>query len=304
MQDYYHPPPLDPPCSWEERLHQDCLETSASHSSMLRGLGTVGKAAGLAGFALLKSVAKAVKGKRQHDISQYFPNYTHPERDSDLLTSAPQEKLTALISNSGLSVNPQQSTGVDTSDAGLDEVPRALAAQRHAASLQQCDASAAAVGLNQQRLAAAYKAVNEQRPMPAAQHQIRAPASKAKKEMPFDPLLRPGARLNRHLHHQFSARTGRSAPDADSGPQQAPDAAVADAAAGTSAAPRHAEAQLPIIAAGSTDTAKAAVSYSTGVQSPCEVCTSTAAGQNRLPAASASGQAEPVSTEQMSLPTA
>ena len=78
---------------------------------MLRGLGTVGKAAGLAGFALLKSVAKAVKGKRQHDISQYFPNYTHPERDSDLLTSAPQEKLTALISNSGLSVNPQQSTG-------------------------------------------------------------------------------------------------------------------------------------------------------------------------------------------------
>ncbi|KAA6424392.1 MAG: CPK related kinase 1 [Trebouxia sp. A1-2] len=304
MQDDCHPPPLDPPCSWEERLHQDCPKASASRNSMLRGLSTVGKAAGLAGFAVLKSVAKAVKGKRQHDISQYFPTYTHPKQDSDLLTSTPQDKLTAVIRNPGLSVIPQQSTEVDTSDAGMDEVVRALAAQSHAAPLQRYDVSAAAMGLSQQRVAAAYKAVNEQRPMPAARHQFRAPASKAKKEMPFDPLRRPGARLNRHLHYPFSARIGRSAPDADSGPQQAPDAAVAVVAAGISAAPRHAEAQLPIIAAGSTKTAKAAVFYSTEMQSTGEVCTSTAAGQNRLPAASTTGQAEPVSTEQMSLPTA
>ena len=192
-----------------------------------------------------------------------------------------------------------------------------MLAQRRAAPLQRYDASAAAVGLNQQRLAAAYKAVNEQWPMPAAQHQIRAPASKAKKELPFDPLRRPGARLNCHLHYQFSARTGRSAPHADSGPQQAPGAAVAYAAAGPSAAAAaaateaqaavaagHAEAQLPIIASSSAETAKTAVSDSTGVTTPSEVCASTAAGQSRLPAVSAGGQAEPVSTQQSALPAA
>ena len=127
MQDHYHPPPLDPPRSWKERLQTNCLEASDSHTSMLRGLSTVGKAAGLAGFAVLKSVAKAVKGKRRHDISQYFPTYTHPERDSDLLTSASQDKLTAVIRNPGSSVNPQQTTGADTSVAGMDEVPHPLA---------------------------------------------------------------------------------------------------------------------------------------------------------------------------------
>ena len=304
MQDHYHPPPLDPPRSWEERLHTNCLEASDSHTSMLRGLSTVGRAAGLAGFAVLKSVAKAVKGKSQHDISQYFPTYIHPERDSDLLTSASQDKLTAVIRNPGSFANPQQTTDADTSVAGMDEVPHALAAQRRAAPLQRYDA-----------LAAAYKVVYEQWPMPAARHQIKAPASNAKKELPFDPLRRPGARLNRHLHYQFSARTGRSAPDADSGPQQAPGAAVAYAAAGPSAAAAateaqaavaagHAEAQLPIIASSSAETAKTAVSDSTGVTTPSEVCTSTAAGQSRLPAVSAGGQAEPVSTQQSALSTA
>lgn len=119
--------------------------------------------------------------------------------------------------------------------------------------------------------------------------------------MPFDPLRRPGARLNRHLHYQFSARTGRSAPDADSDPQQAPDATVAVAAAGISAAPGHAEAQLPIIATGSAETA---VSDSTGVTTPSEVCASTATAPSSLPAASVGGQTEPVSIEQMSLLTA
>lgn len=168
MQDHYHPPPFDPPRSWEERLHQNRLETSASHSSMLRGLSTVGEAAGLAGFAVLKSVAKAVKGKRPYDISQYFPTYTHPERDSDLPASTPHDRLTAVIKNPGLSVNPQQSTGADTSDAGMDEVPRVHAAQSQAAPLQQYGFSAAAMVLNQQHVAAVYKAVNKQGPMPAA----------------------------------------------------------------------------------------------------------------------------------------
>ena len=304
MQDHYHPPPLDPPRSWEERLDQNRRETSASHSSMLRGLSTVGKAAGLAGFAVLKSVAKAVRGKRPDDISQYFPTYTHPERDSDLPASTPHDRSTAVIRNPGLPVNPQQSTGADTSDASMDEVPRVLAAQSHAAPLQRYDVSAAALFLNQQRIAAAYKAVNEQWPMPAARDHIRASAPKAKKEMPFDPLRWPGACLNRHLHYQFSARTGRSAPDADSGPKQTPDAAVAVAAAGISAAPRHAEAQLPINATGSAETATTAVSDTTGVTTPSEVCASTATAPSSLPAASVGGQTEPVSVEQMSLPTA
>ncbi|KAL0052973.1 hypothetical protein WJX82_010633 [Trebouxia sp. C0006] len=155
---------------------------------MLRGLSTVGKAAGLAGFAVLKSVAKAVRGKRPDDISQYFPTYTHPERDSDLPASTPHDRSTAVIRNPGLPVKPQQSTGADTSDASMDEVPRVLAAQSHAAPLQRYDVSAAALFLNQQRIAAAYKAVNEQWPMPAARDHIRASAPKAKKEMPFDPL--------------------------------------------------------------------------------------------------------------------
>ncbi|KAL0036791.1 hypothetical protein WJX79_010167 [Trebouxia sp. C0005] len=70
---------------------------------------------------------------------------------------------------------------------------------------QRYDVSAAAMGLSQQRVAAAYKAVNEQRPMPAARHQFRAPASKAKKEMPFDPLRRPGG--EGHLDKKWSPWT-------------------------------------------------------------------------------------------------
>ena len=315
MQDHYHPPPLDPPRSWGERLRQDCPEQSAGHSRMLRSLGIVGKAAGLAGFAVVKSVATAVTGKRQHDMSQYFPEYTPPERDSDLLTDDPKERVTAVIRDLHLSVNPQQNSA-GTSDADLGKAPPPLSAQPQADPLLQGNASAATVGVNQQLLAAACFAVNGQRPALVAKSQVRTPALKANKGVLFDPLHRPGARLQRHPHHNFSARTGRSAPSADSGPQQVPDAAVAYAAAGSSAAAAaaateaqdavaagHAEAQLPIIARSSAETAKTAVSDSTGVTTPSEACASTAAGQSRLPAASAGGQTEPVSTEQLTLPT-
>ncbi len=313
MQDHYHPPPLDPPRSWEERLRQDRFEESAGQSRMLRSLGILGKAAGLAGSAVVKSVATAVTGKRQHDMSQYFPEYTHPERDSELLTNDPEDRLTAVIRDLGLSVNPQQSSA-GTSDAGLGKVPQPISAQPQADPLLQGNASAAAVGINPQLLAAACFAVNGQRPALVAKSQVRMPALKANKGVFFDPLHRPGARLQRHPHHNFSARTGRSAPSADSGIQQAPDAAVAYAAAGSSAAAAteaqgavdagHAETQLPIIAGSSAETAKTAVSDSTGVTTPSEVCASTATAPSSLPAASAGGQTEPVSVEQMSLPAA
>jgi len=314
MQDHYHPPPLDPPRSWEERLRQDRFEESAGQSRMLRSLGILGKAAGLAGSAVVKSVATAVTGKRQHDMSQYFPEYTHPERDSELLTNDPEDRLTAVIRDLGLSVNPQQSSA-GTSDAGLGKVPQPISAQPQADPLLQGNASAAAVGINSQLLAAACFAVNGQRPALVAKSQVRMPALKANKGVFFDPLHRPGARLQRHPHHNFSARTGRSAPSADSGIQQAPDAAVAYAAAGSSAAAAateaqgavaagHAETQLPIIAGSSAETAKTAVSDSTGVTTPSEVCASTATAPSSLPAASAGGQTEPVSVEQMSPPAA
>ena len=309
MQDHYNPPPLDPPRSWEERLHQDRLEQSAGHSRMLRSLGMLGKAAGLAGFAVVKSVATAVTGKRQQDMSQYFPEYTHPERDFDLLTGDLEERMT--IRDLSLSVNPQQSSA-GTSDAGPEKVP-----QPQADPLLQGNASAAAVGVNQELLAAACIAVNRQRPALVARSQVRMPALKANKRVLFDPLQRPGARLHRHPHHNFSARTGRSAPIADSGTQQVPDAAVAYAAASPSAAAAaaateaqgavatgRAENQLPIIAGSSAETAKTAVSDSTGFTTPSEVHASIATGQSCLPAVSAGGQAEPVTTQQSTLPAA
>ena len=309
MQDHYHPPPLDPPRTWEERLCQDRFEESrfeesAGHSRMLRSLGVLGKAAGLASSAVVKSLATAVTGKRQHDMSQYFPEYTHPEQDSDLLTNDPEDRLTAVIRDLGLSVNPQQSSA-GTSDAGLGKVPQPISAQPQADPLLQGNASAAAVGVSQQLLAAACFAINGQRPALVAKSQVRHSAPKANKGVFFDPLHRPGARLQCHPHHNFSARTGRSAPNADSGIQQVPDAAVAYAAAGSSAAAAaaiesqgavaagHAETQLPITAGSST-----------GVTTPSEVCASTATAPSSLPAASVDGQAEPVSTEQSTLPTA
>ena len=309
MQDHYHPPPLDPPRTWEERLCQDRFEESrfeesAGHSRMLRSLGVLGKAAGLASSAVVKSLATAVTGKRQHDMSQYFPEYTHPEQDSDLLTNDPEDRLTAVIRDLGLSVNPQQSSA-GTSDAGLGKVPQPISAQPQADPLLQGNASAAAVGVSQQLLAAACFAINGQRPALVAKSQVRHSAPKANKGVFFDPLHRPGARLQCHPHHNFSARTGRSAPNADSGIQQVPDAAVAYAAAGSCAAAAaaiesqgavaagHAETQLPITAGSST-----------GVTTPSEVCASTATAPSSLPAASVGGQTEPVSVEQMSLPTA
>ena len=309
MQDHYHPPPLDPPRTWEERLCQDRFEESrfeesAGHSRMLRSLGVLGKAAGLASSAVVKSLATAVTGKRQHDMSQYFPEYTHPEQDSDLLTNDPEDRLTAVIRDLGLSVNPQQSSA-GTSDAGLGKVPQPISAQPQADPLLQGNASAAAVGVSQQLLAAACFAINGQRPALVAKSQVRHSAPKANKGVFFDPLHRPGARLQCHPHHNFSARTGRSAPNADSGIQQVPDAAVAYAAAGSSAAAAaaiesqgavaagHAETQLPITAGSST-----------GVTTPSEVCASTATAPSSLPAASVGGQAEPVSTEQLTLPMA
>ncbi|DBA85992.1 TPA: Serine/threonine-protein kinase stk11 [Trebouxia sp. C0004] len=288
MQDHYHPPPLDPPCSWEERLRQDCLESSDGHSRMLRILGTLGKAAGLAGFAVVKSVATAVTGERQHDMSQYFPDYIHPEQHSDLLN--PEEGLTAMMEGLNSSVNPQKRSDAGTPGAGLAELPRPLSAQPQAGPLQQGNAAAAAVAVHQEFAAAACCAATGQRPALVAKYQ-------------------------RHRHHKFSARTGRSAPNVDSGIQPVPEAAVAHAAASSSAAAAateaqgavtagHAETQLPIIARSSAETAKTAVSDSTRVTTPSDVCASTAAGRSRLPAASAGGQAEAVSTEQSSLPTA
>ena len=209
-----------------------------------------------------------------------------------------------MIRDLGLSVNPQQSSA-GTSDAGLGKVPQPISAQPQADPLLQGNASAAAVGVSQQLLAAACFAINGQRPALVAKSQVRHSAPKANKGVFFDPLHRPGARLQCHPHHNFSARTGRSAPNADSGIQQVPDAAVAYAAAGSSAAAAaaiesqgavaagHAETQLPITAGSST-----------GVTTPSEVCASTATAPSSLPAASVDGQAEPVSTEQSTLPTA
>ena len=251
MQDHYHPPPFNPPRNMEERMACDALPEAASHRNMLRSLGTAGRAAGLAGFAVAKSVAKAVSGKRRHDMSQYFPDYTHPQHDFDLLPKSESDS-TAVARDSATSNHPScQGSGAS------------LLAADTPCSGGQLSASAQQVSARQQRSAAAHEAADRQRPKPMAKPQFKAPDVKSRKlQQPLDPLhqAKASVRVDPQRAHASSIP---GSPISNAHAEQAPEAAVA-VAGGSDTAIAVVETEAPDAAVAiSTEAPDAAVAIGT-----------------------------------------
>ena len=272
MQDHYHQPPIDPPRNMEERMSCETLPEAASRRNMLRSLGTAGRAAGFVGFAVVKSVAKAVSGKRRHDMSQYFPAYTHPQHDSDLLHHKSEDDATAVARDSATSNHSTcQGTGAS------------LVAAYVVGTEGQLSASTQQVLARQQRSAAAVDAADRQRPKPMAKPQVRGPVLKSRKVnrqcLPFDPMQRVKAPVRVDPQHTLaSINPGSTVSSAHA--KRVPEAAVLIADRSDIA-----------VAAVNAEAPAATASVSAKAHSTTDVSALTAVENRRVPATAATATA-------------
>ena len=263
----------------------DALPEAASHRNMLRSLGTAGRAAGLAGFAVAKSVAKAVSGKRRHDMSQYFPDYTHPQHDFDLLPKSESDS-TAVARDSATSNHPScQGSGAS------------LLAADTPCSGGQLSASAQQVSARQQRSAAAHEAADRQRPKPMAKPQFKAPDVKSRKlQQPLDPLhqAKASVRVDPQRAHASSIP---GSPISNAHAEQAPEAAVA-VAGGSDTAIAFVETEAPdAVVIISTEAPDAAVAISTESHSTSDATALTVVTNHRVAASAVTAAVTPAGTQ-------
>lgn len=285
MQNHTHPPPFNPPRKMGERMACDALPEAASRRNMLRSLGTVGRAAGLSGFAVVKSVAKAVSGKRRHDMSHYFPDYTHPQHDLDLLHKSEGNSF-AVVRDSATSSHPS----CQGSGASMRATDTPCSGGQLSAPTQQSLA-------RQRRSAAAHEAADRQRPKPMAKPQFKAPGVKSRKlQQPIDPLHQAKAPVQVDPQHAHASSITGS-PISDAHAQQAPEAAVA-ATGGSDTAIAVVETEAPdAVVVISTEAPDAAVAIITESHSTSDATAVTAITNHQVAASTATAAVTPAETQ-------